>query len=580
MIVRVLLLSALLISLSCTRNKNKTEKNDSNSIELPVPTNDISTEETSIENTEATVETPSVQLWDEPLNDSLVSQVLELIDNLVVPDSTEQTGYDDYNFINEIRAMQVNSMPILDFNDLSTESFYFFSFRFSRSFVKAVMLGEQRYALKFYRMLCALYKRNNEPQAFLRNLLIAKAYMDQYKGLGQLMMAHVNKSQPDTTNPIVPEFNYRLGMINNDIGQIANNDIHAILFWNDRKNDALGEQMDSLLIRAASKKYADTLKGILSERQKITVSRNNQPAQPQTIYFTPYTFFHKTYPPAPSLFDKTNDLLKYYLVQADSALRKDSVIISGTNLYNTLMNLQSRFFDKRLTYFALQGDSSSGYAWKKIDIRPSLLFYALAWDDGVGDLGIEISIFDRTEQKKTILIAGIPNKSAADGMIPQGFFQSQRKSRSIQVAKESTYFREAVNEWSTPPSNQAVKKLFSIDKYLYTYGNENYYAPNDLSISGQNNDGLTFGGDTMYHIVQQKSHLYTLNENNDSVYLHTDTSSGGYGDGVLCLSAARFDDPIFTDANGDGLMDILVKNSIGLILFERKKDGSYKVNQI
>jgi hypothetical protein len=66
-------------------------------------------------------------------------------------------------------------------------------------------------------------------------------------------------------------------------------------------------------------------------------------------------------------------------------------------------------------------------------------------------------------------------------------------------------------------------------------------------------------------------------QSGDTTQLCTDTATGGYGDGVLCLHAARFEKPVFTDINNDGRNDLFIQTSTGTILLEQKENGIFNL---
>lgn len=550
----------------------------------------------------------SLNLWKDSLGDSNKKKTFELIDALnesqsyyngmatsdslagldtenkeiredfkgmQIPDTSTEVGQVNDTFLSYFTNLRVNGSQICVTDDQNGGSN--FSIRFSRTFIKAILSGGSKRVYTVFKAICAMYYSNQQPREFLKKLLCAENYYKYNRGLYTVMKREYNHFYPDTLRGNAPELLSRLYMLDKNINSVFINSVdnhqstNLLYFWFYCRRDHLENEMSELLARVAEEYYSGVNKEVKENYISLTTVKSNQPEIAHAVYFGPKSFIDPTYPPSNSFFDRREQLIHCFFVQADSAFVTGAVTFSGKDFTNILMNMGSRYFDNRLNYFAFTGDSANGYKWNKIEPTPSLLLDGISWDDGINDLGINITLYNHSDSSKIKLYAAIPFENVKKGNVPSGCFLSKLQTRKVMTPSEGRFIRAAYNTWTIPSNEKTIKGLFTVDGYHLAGGGDfNYSAPGEMSISGQCNEGISFNSDTMNSIVQERSILYAILNNGDTVAVDTDKTSGGYGDGDLFLYAARFVNPIFTDANGDGSNEILVENSTGQVLCEQK----------
>jgi hypothetical protein len=520
------------------------------------------------------LEAYSVRLWNGSLDNKKLNELWALLDSIAHYDTAVNI---DENSIYQLTNITVNDTPICETESYDVSETKQFSVFLSNSVLEALKNRGSTQFFPMLRLIQSMYGEQMQFSEYVKNLLYAQMYLKEYSGFLKMITEHRNQIRADGGSFSDPSFSERLNMLDERISAFANNYFSALTFWVDRAVDNTTIQMNAILETVVREKFAYLIDSVENERIELNRSETQQPQIPQAIFFNLRTFSDCSYPPAASSFDGRKRLIRSYFKEADSALVHDTVVITGYELLNRLINTGSRFFDKRLDYFALSGDSINGYTWKKCMLDPKLIMYGCAWDDGLNNLGIQIVPTNSDENSNIVLYAGIPIDDVKNRMIPTGGYVAKLIRKTIQSPQSGKFINTVTRVWNVPPEDSHLKEICSRTGYYYVWGDPNYAAPNDIEVSGQDNEGIVHKGDSLSYIVQQISTLFAVMQSGDTTQLCTDTATGGYGDGVLCLHAARFEKPVFTDINNDGRNDLFIQTSTGTILLEQKENGIFNL---
>ncbi|MFP4418654.1 MAG: FG-GAP repeat domain-containing protein [Chitinispirillaceae bacterium] len=317
----------------------------------------------------------------------------------------------------------------------------------------------------------------------------------------------------------------------------------ALAFWYKREMDGTKAHFEQVLREAAA----------LLAQKKAPESMEKGIAQSgAAAFFTPTGLSYD--PTSAHLFDKTYELFEAYLEECfrieyglggrehEDRARGE---IKDPGLIDTLMNLGSIYFRKEFDYYALIWKRENEYAWKKVTPQPRLIVDFVesceTWD--VFNLTIATA-----DNDSVILFSAIPRNPPRP--VPSGYFPLAAPTR-IEMALSCTQcdtsqLYSAVSdtawEWNIPPVDSAITRLFAVGWHG------------------------TYNGRHLHRIE-----LYMENAEGEAIKLD-ETSFCGH---MFCLDA-RFSDPYLTDANGDGLIDIIIDASDEeKVLYLQRRDGSF-----
>jgi hypothetical protein len=403
-----------------------------------------------------------------------------------------------------------------------------------------------------------------------------------------------------------------VGMTYSDsLGRYFRDNSEYFYFWLDRYEDHTVELADSLLARIAQR-YAFGKTRAKTIPSKIrSIFHEPPPDKSRTrvsgVFFDPKSFIDPSMPPDSSRLDIRRKISRKFILSSALSLatfRETDIKAlmrgfheaeprswqngwisssAGKKLSDFLFNSGSKYFDSNLAYYGFIHDrSKNSYAWEPIDLAPKLEITGYSWDDGVYDLGIQLSPYPAHAGKKNpILFAGVPAQERPRP-IPTGGRAALLLSRRVDAIQDSDYCRKATEIYAIPEGIK-LRSLFTKTFYAARFESASYIE----KLEGQNRDGLVFANvpdpvrrspdTTANSVLQAKAVLYLVTPSQDTVLLYTDQVEGAIADGETVYSqAARCRTPVFTDADGDGLEDLLFETSAGQALFLQRKDGSFK----
>jgi hypothetical protein len=404
-----------------------------------------------------------------------------------------------------------------------------------------------------------------------------------------------------------------IGMTYNDsLGHYFGENSEYFFFWLDRYKDNTVALADSLLARmfpryAIEKAHTQALESKASSIFYDPPPGKNRPRE-SAVYFDPKSFIDPSTPPDSSRLDIRRKISRKFILASTLSLadlREAGVktlkryapegkphpgeygwefSYSESKLSDFLFNSGSKYFDSSLAYYGFFRDKTKdAYAWEPIVLAPKLEITGYAWDDGIYDLGIQLSPYPAHAGKKNpILFAGIPTQMNPQ-TIPTGGRPALFLSRRVKAIQDSDYCRKATEIYAVPEGFKTLRSLFTTTFYAVRFESSSYIA----KLEGQNRDGLKFAkalysekgnpDTTNNSVLQAKAVLYLVTASRDTVPLYTDSAISAIADGETVISqAARCRTPVFTDADGDGLEDLLFETSRGQVLFLQRKDGSFQ----
>ncbi len=316
-----------------------------------------------------------------------------------------------------------------------------------------------------------------------------------------------------------------------------------IPFWLYRFEDGSIQQFEKIMLKTAK---------IAQEGDEVVFPDTaNDSNTGKPVFFTPSGLYCD--PSAGCLFDKRNELILSYLVEffaieygisslEKSAYTKDFKINKPTKdtddlrgeiidsaLLDTLMNLKSVYFRRELDYFGLVRENDENYIWKKIALKPRLQVEFVISCQTIVILKLGVST---TDNDSVLLFSGLPCGSTG---VPSGYtqfgspFTIELTLPCTECDTSNLYsmYSDTAWEWNVNRPDKHIKRLFAA-------GWHGHY-------DGRHLDRIEL------FIEDEKGTRIKLDEH-------------GFCGHMWCKNA-YMSNPFLTDANGDGLTDIIIEAS-------------------
>lgn len=282
-------------------------------------------------------------------------------------------------------------------------------------------------------------------------------------------------------------------------------------------------------------------KQVTKNKKAIPITKPNSPSHP--VVFSPQSFYSN--PTAGDLLTFRNRLILSYvesLYRIELGLQHNKSIhsndsttgfIQDAGLMDSLYQYCAPYFHRDLQYFALQKQAPEKALWKPYTLQPTLqatfVPSCVTWDI----LHLRVT---PPQDSNTILLAGFPKGSKSK---PSGYIPLLKKTPSTIRLNCTGCDTSDFGNWITNPLSDTawqweIPRLTPSLNKLYVVG---WHA---------NYDGM------------QHLRLKLFVENNQGV-------STWLGDEVFCghsfCENAILENPYLTDANGDGLWDLVIDAS-------------------
>jgi hypothetical protein len=335
----------------------------------------------------------------------------------------------------------------------------------------------------------------------------------------------------------------------------------ALLFWSDKKGSETTKYYEIILQQTAK-----LVKPSLPHIDSDTVG---QTVYGKQIFFTPSGLL--TDPTVKYVFDKKFELTLTYLeacfviennltnlvnpdyFKSNIKMVKNEEGIAGelidTGLLDTLINLKSLIFQKDQDYFALIREIDKKYYWKKITLKPKLAFVFSEGCETIDILRLDVAT---TDNDSVILFAGIPggtgNKPSGYTALPPPFdIEMKVPCTDCDTTNLYSSISDTAWEWKLPEADKNIKRLFAI-------GWHGHYEGRHLDII----------------------ELYVENAKGERIKLGVNSFCGN-----MWCNDASMESPYLTDANGDGLTDVVINASDNeKILFLQISSGGFEKRTI
>jgi hypothetical protein len=486
------------------------------------------------------------------------------------------------------------------------------SLRFNPDFFRAMLaltdssLGELKAGLD------TLLVDRASIRSVVENLLLARNVLETDpslpKALDFIFEHHIRFDRVELDGFIARTYNDSLA------GYIRGNGEY-LDFWIDRRNDLTDDLAEELLLRIARRYFSREIRTDRLKTRALGFFREAAPATKRLamapVYFDTNSFIDPQIPPDTSRLDIRRKILRKYILstvlcladQGSSVLKKHAKSIpedaalsfdegrweshpAAEGLSAFLFNAGSKYFSSNLDYYRFFRDPANNtYGWEPITLAPKLKMIGYGWDDGVYDMGVQLRPYPGDSKKSSILFAGFPNRQNPKA-VPAGGRMAPLVLRVVEPFYDSGYCRKATETFAIPQEIKSIRSLFT--KTFYRAEFDNLFDAEKLE--GHNREGLVFANtghtgesenrhpDTTDNMaLQAMAGLYWVTPAQDTARLYTDSVKSGMADGETAYGqAARCRTPLFTDANGDRLMDLLVETSEGQVLFLQQRDGGFR----
>jgi hypothetical protein len=342
----------------------------------------------------------------------------------------------------------------------------------------------------------------------------------------------------------------------------------ALVFWWNRQTDGTKKHFETIAQETSS--ISQQITGASS------ADTGKPPCSGVPVFFTPNGLYCNSAVAEP--FDKKSELLQVYIedvfaieygltglakrmhegetnrqVEITSFINDNNDRAGGeikdAGMLDTLMNLKSVFFCKEYDYYALVREDEKRVYWKKTAIKPRLFV-----EFQVSCVMIDIvKLFISTVDNDSVLLfSGLPQNTKSK---PSGYVPLPAPS-TIELAIactdcDTTWLDSSVSdtawEWNIPVPDKNIKRLFAAGWHGHYEGRQVAWIE-----------------------------LFIENENGKRIKLGDNRFCGH----MWCYDAT-ISNPYLTDANGDGLTDVVVNASDNeKILFLQLPSGNFEKRTI